>query len=387
MIVNVKRAYRFLFVSVPFSGIEVFFQKLLDLFKQEPGIESHWLRIEKEPKELIARIPPFSKNWTLKASAVARTRIRQLEKQHGAFDAALFNNIMPLTLLGEFRRRVPFGISTDCTPRLLEQEPFRRFFLGRAETRDGILHTIKHGFAERVYAEASFLLPYSSFARDSFTRDYHVDESKIEIVPVGVDVALWRRDSSMDAKPQRPSSLTILFIGGDFNRKGGDIMLRIAQRLEFHDCTFHFVTRENLEAVSANVRLHKDIEPNSRGLMQLYANADVFIMPTRAEFAQTNAILEAMAMELPVITTNIGGLDEVVIDEVTGFLLPPDDEQGLYARLLQLKVSPALRKRMGASGRQKAEREFDLAMSAEKILTHLKHAAARKHSVSRPTEQ
>lgn len=372
---------------MPFSGIEVFFQKLLDLFKQEPGIESHWLRIEKEPKELIARIPPFSKNWTLKASAVARTRIRQLEKQHGAFDAALFNNIMPLTLLGEFRRRVPFGISTDCTPRLLELEPYRRFFLGRAETRNGIIHTIKHGFTQRVYAEASFLLPYSSFARDSFINDYHVDENKIEIVPVGVDVSQWRRDPSMHAKPQESPSFTILFIGGDFKRKGGDILLRAAQRPEFHDCTFHFVTHENLGAVSANVRVHKDIEPNSRRLMQLYADADVFVMPTRADFAQTNAVVEAMAMELPVITTNIGGLDEVVIDGETGFLLSPDDEQSLYSRLLQLKTSPALRKRMGASGRKRAEREFDLAASAEKILTHLKQAVARKNGFSYSAEQ
>ena len=313
-------------------------------------------------------------NWTLKASAVARARIRQLEKKHGLFDAALFNNVMPATFLGEFGRRVPFGISMDCTPHLIRSEPYRKWFLGGPERKAGIRAKLTHAITRQLYANSAFLLPYSSVACTSLIHDYGVDAKKIAIEPVGVDVDQWKPNSIDRTAESKSSGLSVFFVGGDFERKGGDIVMQAAQLPEFQDCTFHFLTRKTLASVPQNVRVHTGIPPNSRELMQLYADADVFVMPTRAEFPQTNALLEAMAMELPVITTNLAGLDEVVIDGETGFIIPPDNLKDFSQRLMRLKTDSELRMRMGKKGRKKVEREFNLATISENILTHLERA-------------
>jgi D-inositol-3-phosphate glycosyltransferase len=86
----------------------------------------------------------------------------------------------------------------------------------------------------------------------------------------------------------------------------------------------------------------------------LYRQADVCVVPSRHESFGLVA-LEAMASGLPVIATRTGGLQVTVLDEVTGFLVPPDEPGKMAQRLLTLWSSPALRTAMGLRGARAAE--------------------------------
>ena len=91
----------------------------------------------------------------------------------------------------------------------------------------------------------------------------------------------------------------------------------------------------------------KDIEE----LPELLRNVDIFVMPSiREEFGV--AAVEAQAMEIPVVSTRVGGVPEVVLDGETGILVEPGDSEQLAQAILTLIENPALRRQMGKRGRE-----------------------------------
>ena len=92
---------------------------------------------------------------------------------------------------------------------------------------------------------------------------------------------------------------------------------------------------------------------------ELLAHADVFALSSRSEGAPLS-ILEAMAAGLPVVSSRVGGVPELVVDGETGLLVPPGDPAAMAAALGHLISDAGLRRRLGASGRKRAERCFDV---------------------------
>jgi glycosyltransferase involved in cell wall biosynthesis len=95
-----------------------------------------------------------------------------------------------------------------------------------------------------------------------------------------------------------------------------------------------------------------------RDIPEVLAASDIVALPSRFGEGCPNAVLEAMAAGKPVIAARSGGTPEVVVDGETGFLVPPEDVDGLRGALHRLAADPGLRARMGAAGRERAEREF-----------------------------
>jgi glycosyltransferase involved in cell wall biosynthesis len=89
------------------------------------------------------------------------------------------------------------------------------------------------------------------------------------------------------------------------------------------------------------------------------AGADVFALSSRSEGAPLS-ILEAMAAGLPVVSSRVGGVPELVVDGETGLLVPPGDPSAMAGALGRLLADGGLRRRLGAAGRARAERCFDV---------------------------
>jgi glycosyltransferase involved in cell wall biosynthesis len=85
----------------------------------------------------------------------------------------------------------------------------------------------------------------------------------------------------------------------------------------------------------------------------------VYCLPSYGEpFATT--ILEAMACGVPIVSTRVGGVEELVDEGVSGFLVPVRDVDGIAAAVARLGADPMLRRRMGVAGQTKARAEFRL---------------------------
>lgn len=92
----------------------------------------------------------------------------------------------------------------------------------------------------------------------------------------------------------------------------------------------------------------------------LLAGSDVFVLSSRSEGLPVS-VLEAMAAELPIVASNVGGLAELVVDGESGILVPPGDPESLAGGLRRLIEDPELRRGLGAAARARAEASFDLA--------------------------
>ena len=89
------------------------------------------------------------------------------------------------------------------------------------------------------------------------------------------------------------------------------------------------------------------------------AAADIIVHPSTIPDPYPNAVREAMILGKPVIGSRSGGIPELVVDEVTGILVEPNDKPALAQALGRLIESPEMRAQMGAAGRQKASNQFD----------------------------
>jgi glycosyltransferase involved in cell wall biosynthesis len=98
-----------------------------------------------------------------------------------------------------------------------------------------------------------------------------------------------------------------------------------------------------------------------RDIPEILAASDIVALPSRFGEGCPNAVLEAMAAGKPVIAARSGGTPEVVVDRETGILFPPEDIDALRSAIQALGADPGLRLRMGAAGRERADKEFGVA--------------------------
>ena len=121
-------------------------------------------------------------------------------------------------------------------------------------------------------------------------------------------------------------------------------------------------------------------------LIRYYEDADIFILPCIVtENGDRDGILvammEAMAMKLPVISMAVSGISELVEDGASGILVPPKDEKAIADAIITLCKDGELRVKMSEEGRKIIERKVNIVFEAEKLIGVFENVAKHRQGV------
>lgn len=279
-------------------------------------------------------------------------------------DVRVYNTQVVAALGGSPAREKPYVVITDITP--VQQDQMAEGY-GHRLDRLAPVRWWKHHVNRDVFRSARWCVGWSSWAAESIVRDYGVPQERVHVVPPGLDLELWRPTDRAGRDKVR-----ILFVGGDFDRKGGPDLLE-AFRLLPETPELVIVTNSDVRP-GERVTVVRDAVPNDRRLLDLYRTSDVFALPTHAE-AFGIAAAEATASGLPVVASPVGGLCDIVVDDETGLVVPSGDPIALAKALRRLVTEPALRGRLGAGARRHAERAFDAGRNARRLVDLARSAA------------
>ena len=108
----------------------------------------------------------------------------------------------------------------------------------------------------------------------------------------------------------------------------------------------------------AGVVVHRGVRPNSPELLQLYRDADAFVLPSQGECLAV-VLMEASAAGLPIIATDVGALAEAAVNDRTAIVIPARDGRALRAAIERMVDDDALRSRYGNAGHALARAKFD----------------------------
>jgi len=208
----------------------------------------------------------------------------------------------------------------------------------------------------------------SDAIRNYIIQKAHIDPEKIVTVRNGIGLievkvaTMERREFSL-----RPGAPIVGVVGRLAKEKGYRYLLSAA-KIVMKECPeAHFLVvgdgpeREKLANLAFNLGLkdHITFTGYRRDVLRVLSLFDIFALATLWE-GLSMVILEAMVMAKPVVTTNVVGNPELVVDGITGFLVPPRDPEALADRILTLLKDENLRKRMGAAGRRRVEEKFTI---------------------------
>lgn len=204
-------------------------------------------------------------------------------------------------------------------------------------------------------------------------------EDKIHVVHHGLDPDVFTPSPVLRRNGEE---FTIVGVGQLITCKGFHVLIEACHHLAERGVPFrcHILgegpERSQLEKLIAQYKLHNQVLLPGRicqeELRQFLDQADVFVLPCLKDKSGRQdglpvVLTEAMAMELPVVSTRIAGIPELIDHERNGLLIPPDDAVTLADVLQRLKNDPGLRRQLGKAGRETVLSEFNIYQSAEQL--------------------
>ena len=275
-------------------------------------------------------------------------------------------------------QRVPTVVSIDATPAQIDE--LGDYYQHRQQP--GPIESAKHRLHTRCFDQATALVTWSAWAANSLVDHYGVDRNKITVIPPGVVPEQWHRDQP---RIDRGGPVRILFVGGDFQRKGGDLLVEAVEQLRSdpevisrgQEIELHLVTSPAAKVEPAPHRhVHHGLTPNSPELIELFHHCDVFALPTRGDCTPV-VLAEAASAGLPAVATDVGAVAESVVDEVTGHIVDQSAES-VAAGLRPLVLDRAHRLELGANAVRHAARRMDSDQNARQLLDVAVRAASEQ---------
>ncbi len=239
------------------------------------------------------------------------------------------------------------------------------------------LHVDRRMLDRKVEA-AAFAVTISEFNKEVMVAACgEALRAKIHVVHCGVDPQVFTPVRSV-----RPAPLHILCVASLEEVKGHATLLEACQLLRQRDVRFRCdlvgegplraVLQQQIQRHGLSAHVHLHVTLHRPEVSRLMAAADIICLPsvpTRQGKREgiPVVLLEAMASGVPVVSSRLSGIPELVLDGKTGILVEPRHSEALAAALQQLGQEPLLRRRLGAAGRARVEMHFDLHANARRL--------------------
>ena len=221
---------------------------------------------------------------------------------------------------------------------------------------------------------ADFVICISHYARSQMMRLSPVSAwQKLAVCRLGVNPAQF----SPTEKTQVHCCPQVLCVGRLTAAKGQALLLTAIAQLHAQGIALQLTLvgagpdAQSLQAYSAQLGITGLVTftgaVDQQHILAYYQKADVFVLPSFAEGLPV-VLMEAMAMQLPCITTAITGIPELVVHEQNGLLVASSDVEGLALAIKRLINDAPLRARLGQAARQRVLADYDLAKNTAHLL-------------------
>jgi glycosyltransferase involved in cell wall biosynthesis len=275
-------------------------------------------------------------------------------------------------------RRYPYYVySDDFTRNAIAEQRSWGGRLSSAEARDVTR------LEDRLFVDAAGVFAFSERIRRRFASVPGLDPAFVHVAYPGANFAERPPSISTLSRSGRP---TVLFVGKEWDRKGGPCVLEAFKRVRAVIPTARLIVVGPTGAVSGEGVEHvgylsKDNADHAAQLRRLYEEAWVFCLPTTYEPFGI-AFVEAMWFGLPCIGTDDWAIPEIIDEGTTGFRLPVNDPTALADRIIRLLSSGADRGRMSLAARLRAETLFSWDATAHRMLSVIQANAPVGRGVS-----
>ncbi len=238
-------------------------------------------------------------------------------------------------------------------------------------------------FEEKMLERSNKIIAVSDFTKRELLQYYKVKEDKIRVIHNGVDVDKFKpATDKLKAKAElgfSPEDKAILSVGRLYARKGLFTLIESMSLVVRKFKTAKFIIAgkglsdemKKLVSYAAKLGVKDNIIftgyfPDKK-LPRLYQAADIFAFSTFYENLPF-AVLEALSTALPVVTTNVGGIPEMIEDGKNGFLVEPFNSMELADRILYYLEHPAAASEMALLARKTIECQFDWRLIVKKVV-------------------
>lgn len=229
---------------------------------------------------------------------------------------------------------------------------------------------------ERKIEDAAHVVTVSDFNIDYLRKTFEADSKRLTRIYNGLDLKRF------EYSDPEPTAIRMLAVGRLVEKKGFHILVEAVRILVSQGNTVHCDIvgagdemrnlREQIDACELHDSLHLVGAKPQREVFNMMRSAALLVCPCVVgqdgnRDGLPTVLVEAMALGLPCVSTNVTGIPELIIDETTGLCVPQEDAEALAAALARMLDDAGLRQRLARAGRALIEKDFDQTCNAARL--------------------
>ncbi|HEX7558273.1 MAG TPA: glycosyltransferase family 4 protein [Usitatibacter sp.] len=238
-----------------------------------------------------------------------------------------------------------------------------------------------------LYGRSARIVTTGERLRAQVIAEAGVDPARVVSIPTGIDLDRYKHGDRLAARAAlglRADAKIVGIVATLRSWKGHSYLLKAVAAMRRPEVLLAVVgdgpQRAALEQLAATLGIAEQVRfAGDQADVTPWLNAfDVFCLPSYANEGVPQALMQAMACALPVITTPVGSIDEIVEAEVTGIIVPPQNEVRLRVEISKLLDDGERRRELGAAARERARARFGEALMVERMVAIFNDAVVHR---------